>query len=174
MNLFLIGLPGSGKSTLGKELSQVLNLKLIDTDAAIITEEGDSIEGIFKKHGEVYFRKAEQKMLHQLASQDQLLISTGGGMPCFFDNIDFMNNKGISIFIDVPVETIHSRLISQRHENRPMLENKTDEEVLIFLKQKYEERYPFYSKATITVQGSNIKVEEIVRALKNAKLDTRY
>ncbi len=170
MNLFLIGLPGSGKSTLGRELARLLKLNLIDTDAEIIAAEGLSIEDIFKSHGESYFRKAEQAFLHQVAQGKNQLVSTGGGMPCFFDNITFMNENGISVFIDVPPETIHQRLIRQRHQKRPMLENKTDEEVLLFLKQKYEERVPYYSQASLSIRGANIKSEEIVSELKKKGL----
>jgi shikimate kinase len=170
MNLFLIGLPGSGKSTLGRELAKLLGLKIVDTDAEIIQVEGKSIEAIFADQGENYFRETEQAILKNISENDGQLISTGGGMPCFFDNMDHMNQRGISIFIDVPVETIHQRLIGQRSQNRPMLVGKTDEEVLNFLKLKYEERIPFYAKATVCVKGSNIKVNEIVAELKNRKL----
>ncbi len=170
MKLFLIGLPGSGKSTLGRELASALKLRVFDTDAEIIAVEGASIEVIFKNSGEDYFRKKEQEILYQLAEENQVLISTGGGTPCFFDNMDYINKKGISIFIDVPVETIHQRLIGQRIHNRPILEGKTDEEVFLFLKQKYEERYPFYSKAIVHIKGSNIKTRDILEELTIKKL----
>lgn len=169
MNLYLIGLPGSGKSTLGEKLAIILNLKLVDTDAKIIAEEGASIETIFKTKGEDYFREKERICLQEISQNDGQLISTGGGMPCFFDNIGYMNQHGISIFIDVPPETIQQRLVKQRHENRPMLENKTDEEVLKFLQQKYQERLPFYSKASLRIQGVNITAESVFEELKNKK-----
>jgi shikimate kinase len=170
MNLFLIGLPGSGKSTLGRELAALLNLRMIDTDDEIIKVEGKTIENIFRDSGEEHFRKLEQNVLHLIADNKQQLISTGGGMPCFFDNIEHMNQKGISIFIDVPVEVIHKRLLDRRSQNRPMLEGKTDDEVLLFLKQKYEERVPFYSKATLAITGGNIKAKEIIAELKKRAL----
>ncbi|HWZ23009.1 MAG TPA: shikimate kinase [Cytophagaceae bacterium] len=169
MNLFLIGLPGSGKSTLGRELAQQLNLKMVDTDAEIVATEGKTIEAIFRDSGEDYFRKLEQSILHKLSENDQQLISTGGGMPCFFDNMEHMKKKGITLFINVPVENLHQRLIGQRSQSRPMLEGKTDEEVLLFLKQKYEERFPYYSKALITIKGSNIKVAELISELEKRK-----
>ena len=170
MNLFLIGLPGSGKSTLGRELAILLKLTIVDTDTEIIKNEGKSIEAIFEQLGENYFRNKEQELLHTLMEKMDLLVSTGGGLPCFFDNIDFINKKGISIFIDVPIETIHRRLIGQRIHNRPMLQGKTDEEVLAFLKQKYEERFPFYSKATLHIKGSTIRAKDIIEALKVKKI----
>jgi shikimate kinase len=166
MNLFLIGLPGSGKSTLGRELAALLNLRMIDTDEEIIKAESKTIEDIFKDSGEEYFRKSEQNILHLISENKQQLISTGGGIPCFFNNMEHINQKGISIFIDVPVEVIHKRLIDRRSQNRPMLEGKTDEEVLLFLRQKYEERFPYYSKATFTITGENIKVRDILTELK--------
>jgi shikimate kinase len=169
MNLYLIGLPGSGKTTLGEKLAKLLTLDLVDTDAEIVREEGVTIETIFKTRGEEYFRKKEQTLLHRISQNDGQLISTGGGMPCFFDNIEYMNQHGISVFIDVPPEVIQQRLITQRHQNRPMLENKTDEQVLTFLQQKYQERLPFYSKASLTIRGINITAEEILIELKNKK-----
>ncbi len=170
MNLFLIGLPGSGKTTLGKRLARHLDLKMVDTDAEIVKHEGRSIEEIFKSKGEEYFRQTEQAFLHRISQASGQLISTGGGMPCFYDNIHFMNQHGISIFIDVPPEIIQQRLVQQRHQHRPMLENKTDEEVLFFLQQKYRERLPFYSQALLRVQGTNIQMEDLLAALKNAKI----
>ncbi len=170
MNLFLIGLPGSGKSTLGRELSVLLELKMVDTDAEIVASEGKEIEAIFKDSGEPYFRKLEQQILHQFSVNDNQLISTGGGMPCFFDNMEYMNRMGTTIFINVPVEDLYQRLIGQRSQQRPMLEGKTDEEVLLFLEQKYEERVGYYSKARILVKGANIKVLDIIAALKEHKV----
>lgn len=171
MNLFLIGLPGSGKSTLGRELALQLNLALIDTDSEIVSKEGKTIEEIFKDSGEEYFRKLEQSILHRVLEKDNQLVSTGGGMPCFYDNMEEMNKRGVAIFIDVPVENIHQRLIGQRSQKRPMLEGKTDSEVLNFLKQKYEERFPYYSKAMIIVKGANIKAKDILQELKERKID---
>ncbi len=170
MNLFLIGLPGSGKSTLGRELAIALNLKMVDTDVEIVAVEGKAIEEIFRNSGEEYFRKLEQSVLHQLLEKDNQLISTGGGMPCFYDNMEHMNRKGVTLFIDVPVKNLHQRLIGQRGQKRPMLEGKTDLEVLDFLKLKYTERFPFYSKALITIKGSNIKIPEIIVTLKEKEL----
>ncbi len=169
MNLFLIGLPGSGKSTLGRALALELKLKMVDTDTEIVAAEGKTIEEIFKDSGEDYFRKLEQTILHEISKNDQQLISTGGGMPCFFNNMEYMQKKGITLFIDVPVENLQQRLIGQRSQKRPMLEGKTDEEVLQFLKQKHEERFLYYSRALITVKGSNIKVAELILELGKIK-----
>jgi shikimate kinase len=166
MNIFLIGLPGSGKSTLGRKLAQILGFTLVDTDAEIVAQEGESIEAIFKHKGETYFRETERAVLHKIAASPQhQLISTGGGMPCFFDNIEFMNQSGIPIFIDVPIEALQKRLLGQNRQNRPMLANKSEEEVLIFLQQKYQERFPFYSKATLSIRGATIRAKNILDLL---------
>ena len=166
MNIFLIGLPGSGKSTLGRKLAQLLDFTLVDTDTEIVAQEGGSIEAIFKLKGETYFRETERAILHKIANTPQhKLISTGGGMPCFFDNIDFMNQSGVPIFIDVPLEALQKRLLGQNRQNRPMLANKSEEEILIFLQQKYEERLPFYSKATLSIRGAKIRANDILELL---------
>src|SRR5688572_1061429 len=106
MKLFLVGLPGSGKSTIGKQLSNLLNLPLVDTDDLIIQKEKSTIEEIFKYHGENYFRELEKKTLHELIASDKLIISTGGGLPCFFDNMEVINKNGISIYLNVSPESI--------------------------------------------------------------------
>ncbi|HSZ24234.1 MAG TPA: shikimate kinase [Cytophagaceae bacterium] len=170
MNVYLIGLPGSGKSTLGRELAKLIHFTLVDLDTEIIQKEGKSIETIFKDSGENYFRQREQEVLQNLSQKDRQLISTGGGTPCFFNNMEYINKNGVSLFIDVPIETLQQRLIGQRTQNRPLLEGKTDEDILLFLKQKYVERIPFYSKATITIKGSNIKAKELFLELQKIKL----
>jgi shikimate kinase len=166
MNVFLIGLPGSGKSTLGKQVAQMLSLRMVDTDEEIVKAEGKSIEAIFAEKGEAAFRLLEQQTLHKVAASDGQLISTGGGMPCFFDNIEHMNKKGISIFIDVPLEALAQRLSLQHNRNsRPMLAGKSDEEILAFLKQKYAEREPYYAQATYRLQGTNIQPGDLLNIL---------
>jgi shikimate kinase len=169
MNIFLVGLPGSGKSTISKELSKLLNLKLIDTDDKIIEAEKTTIEQIFHDKGEAYFRKCEQNLLHQLVDQQNLIISTGGGLPCFFDNMDLINKNGISVFLNVPTQSIADRLWSDENKNRPLIQGKTKEQLLEFLNLKLKERLPYYQKALIQLKGSTIKTSELIEKLKEEK-----
>jgi len=168
MRVYLIGLPGSGKSTLGKEVAKRLNLKFVDTDEEITKKEGRSIDAIFQDTGEVYFRQLEQATLLTFSTQEDLLISTGGGAPCFFDNIEVMNKTGITIFIDVPPEMLCIRLIQgQTKQKRPMVEGKSEAEVFSFIHSKYQERIPFYSKAHLWIKGDNIQVNEVVEKIRS-------
>jgi shikimate kinase len=169
MILFLIGLPGSGKSTIGHKLSKLLKLKLIDTDEEIIKKENSSIEDIFKNKGEAYFRQLEKETLHEVIKIDNSIISTGGGTPCFFDNMETINKSGISIFLNVPLEEISKRLLSSGSKNRPLMLGKSPEQLMEFLKEKIKERGPFYRKASIEFQQRKLSPKDIVSKLKEHK-----
>lgn len=169
MNIFLIGLPGSGKSTISKELSSSLGFNLIDTDDRIMEQEHATIEELFQSKGESYFRKCEQKLLHELVSQQNLIISTGGGLPCFFDNMEIINQHGISVFLNVPTDAIVERLWSHQNQNRPLLQGKTKDQLQEFLNTKLKERLPYYQKASITLTGRGIKTSDLVERLTSEK-----
>ncbi len=150
MNLFLIGLPGSGKSTLGKALAEELSLPFFDLDDEIVTNQNMPITEIFERYGEDFFRKIEQETLHLLVkNKDAFVIATGGGTPCFFDNMDFINDNGKSIFLDVNPKEIADRLNKRETENRPLLDNTYK------LQEKLEDllanRIGFYTKANLTI-----------------------
>lgn len=170
MRIFLIGLPGSGKSTIGKSLSQLTNYRLMDTDEIICRQEGSSIETIFKNKGEDHFRKAEQRTLHNLLSQENIIVSTGGGLPCFFDNMEVINKNGISIFLNVPPDQIAERLWTVENQHRPMIQGKSKDQLLAFLNSKSEERFPYYKQAKFEFKGSHIQAEEILLKLKSENL----
>ena len=152
-NIFLIGMPSSGKTTLGKELARHIRYRFLDTDRLIIKSEGIEINDIFSKHGEDYFRELEKKTLHGIRPDSKLIISTGGGMPCFFDNMDFIKKNGISIFLDVSVRTIYDRMLRNNANDRPLFKN-DDEELYAKLLERHKTRYPMYSQADFVLKGS--------------------
>jgi shikimate kinase len=162
MNLYLIGMPGCGKSTISRELASKLKLSRIDLDEEIVKAEGMSIEEIFSKHGEEYFRQTERKILESFPAANRMIIATGGGAPCFFDNIDYMNQAGITIYLDVPASTLTERLTGPGQNIRPMVKNKSRAEVQEFVENKLKERIGFYKKATIQISGANIKTSQIL------------
>jgi shikimate kinase len=166
MRIFLIGLPGSGKSTLGFELCQLLNYKLIDTDEEICKKGKSSIDDIFRTKGENYFREIERETLNEVIKTENSIISTGGGLPCFFDNMEVINKSGISVFLNVPLEEISKRLLVHANKNRPLVLGKTSDQLMEFLKEKYKERSPFYNKANIEFNKGNLKAEDILNKLK--------
>jgi shikimate kinase len=159
-------MPGSGKSTLGKELSKALNLTYIDLDEWIEEKEGMSIPQIFEKFGQDYFRKKETEALSLfINSSDNALISTGGGAPCFNDNMKLINSGGTSIFINVSLEELFKRLRLGK-QNRPLVQGLSDEELLNKIESMLAERLPFYNQAKVKLAGDNLSVSDILKALK--------
>src|SRR5690349_71191 len=111
MKVYLIGMPGSGKSTIGKQLAAALLLPFVDLDHEIERKELKSIAEIFSEKGENYFRHTESQMLQQWAgSARDFVMATGGGAPCFFNGLEIINNSGISVFLDVPVSELLRRI----------------------------------------------------------------
>jgi shikimate kinase len=161
-NIFLIGMPSSGKSTLGRQLAKQLNFQFVDMDDLIVNQELSSVFEIFKYKGEDYFRQVESKILKSVKPNQKLIIATGGGVPCFFDNMDFIKANGISIFLNVPPEDLLKRIQKSEGNNRPLIDKrKTDEILLDELKKRYESRLQFYQQADIQIDGS-IDVEQIL------------
>lgn len=118
-NIFLVGMPSSGKSTIGRDLAKLLSYQYVDLDALIESSEGKSIATIFAENGEDYFRAREKELLQAILPDQRQVIATGGGAPCFFDNMSFIKQNGISIFLDVSVDEIVKRLQNHGVEDRP-------------------------------------------------------
>ena len=154
-------MPSSGKSTLGKRMADALHYHFVDTDKQIVREEGRSIPEIFAYSGEVYFREAERRVLRGIRPGASVVVSTGGGMPCFHDNMAYIKATGISIFLDVPVPVLVRRIQAHAQNDRP-LNNPTDPELLTTLQQRYNTRLPFYNQATIVIAGETTD-EELLR-----------
>lgn len=154
-------MPGSGKTTLGKQLAEYLKVRFIDLDHEIEKSEESTISEIFNKSGEPYFRQVESKTLHLLAnSPEQFVISTGGGAPCFHDGITTINRTGISIFLDVSVGELIRRL--EKDQNRPLLRNAELAQKLTSLR---ETRLPVYMQAQIMLTGDSISLDQITSQL---------
>jgi shikimate kinase len=165
MKLFLIGLMGSGKSVMGKRISQSVELPFIDLDDEIEKEEGMKISEIFSTKGEDYFRTLEAAALRRHSEAEEFVMATGGGAPCFHGNMEFINKTGTSIFINTPIKDILGRMGKHQKEARPMLANVSEEkleEKLISLSQK---RLPFYQQAHITVNGATDTAWDILQLL---------
>ena len=151
-NIYLIGMPSSGKSTLGKRIADTLHYRFVDTDRLIVREEGRSVADIFAQSGEDYFREAERRVLRTIRPGSSLVVATGGGMPCFHDNMAYINATGVSVFLDVPVEVLYNRMLAHAQHDRPLYSHK-DPELRQSLQLRYQNRLPFYSQATLTIPG---------------------
>lgn len=147
---------GCGKTTFGKALAEATGLRLIDLDFYIEQRFHATVPEIFASHGEDGFRKIEREMLHEVAQFDDTIISCGGGTPCFFDNIDFMNETGHTLWLQASRESLFSRLIRKR-EKRPLLAGHTDEEIREIIDTQLLAREPFYSKAAHIWQSDSLE-----------------
>lgn len=160
----MIGLPGSGKSTLGVRLANSLAYPYFDLDHVIETMEGRRIAKIFEENGEAYFRKMERDaLLQMLQTAEPYILSTGGGTPCFFDNMIKINQTGFSIFIKTPITTIVDRLL---HKNdRPLLQSDSGEELTSRISGLLKGRLPYYTQAHAVVEDDSVGA--ILAAIKN-------
>jgi len=155
MKIFLIGMMGSGKSFWTKKLSKKLKVGGYDLDFLIESHEEKTIPEIFAEDGEEYFRKAESKILKWFGEKKAFVLATGGGTPCFHDNMNWMNKNGITIWIDEPIEVLAKRLEPEK-AHRPLIRELSDAELKTFLANKLAERTPFYQQATYHLQGNAI------------------
>lgn len=165
--IFLIGYMGAGKTTVGKRLSAMAGLSFIDLDYYIEGRYHKSVTDIFAEMGEAAFRELERKMLHEVAEFEDVLISTGGGTPCFFDNMDFMNGHGKTIYLKVSVDELASRLEVCKH-TRPVLRNRSGEELKGFIAESLEKRSPYYEKASISFNVDKMLTESDVNDISEA------
>lgn len=168
MRIYLIGYMGCGKSTLGRKLAATLNLDFIDLDTFLEEKYFKTIPQIFAVEGEGAFRIKEQKVLHEVSAFDDVVVATGGGAPCFFDNMEVMNNSGFCFFLDVDTESLVKRLIHSKTE-RPIIKGKSPEELHLFIDQMMLKRRPFYEKARYIIKDNEIKPEQVLELLDNTK-----
>ena len=171
---FLVGMPSSGKSTLGKIVARKLNLKFIDLDKEIVIHEGMAIVDIFNTKGEEYFRELERKcLLDQIKLKKGFVLATGGGAPCFFDNMDQMNKYGVTIFLNISVDDLFNKLSKKGIQKRPLLKNLSNEGLYLELENKLNDRRKFYKKSKITIDQNlhdiNERVNQVIFAIKSLK-----
>jgi shikimate kinase len=166
MRIFLIGFMGSGKSTMGRALASELDLTFIDLDSFLEEKYFKTIPQIFAEEGEESFRRKERKVLEEVCSFDNVILATGGGAPCFFDNMKLINKSGFCVFLDVDVTSLVNRLIHAKTE-RPLIKGKSPEELHEFIEGLLAKRRPFYEKARYILTGSEITANQVISLLKN-------
>ena len=146
IRIFLIGYMGAGKTTLGKAFARHLGLTFIDLDWYIEERFHKTVRQIFAERSEEGFRELEKRMLHEVAEFEDVVIATGGGTPCFFDNMEHMNQSGETVFLEVSQDVLFRRLKVAKQQ-RPLLAQKTDEELNTFINDALQKRLPHYTKA---------------------------
>lgn len=161
MRIFLIGFMGCGKTTLGRQLAQATGLSFIDLDHHIEEKYHKTVPEIFAEYGEEEFRKMEKEALHEVGHFENVIISTGGGAPCFFDNMDFMNKQGETLYMKLPVEVLADRLINARVE-RPLAKGKTEEELIDFISETLKKRDEFYMKAKWITNPADYPLQKFI------------
>lgn len=165
--IIIIGYMGSGKTTVGHALSQDLGLPFYDLDWYIETRMHRTVKQIFDEKGEEGFRKIEHNLLHEVAEFEDVIISCGGGTPCFFDNIDYINRQGETVYLKCTTDVLYKHL-KMGKTVRPLLLNKTPDEVKTFIEAQLKQREPFYAKAKHIVDVSLMDNKEKIKTTVDA------
>lgn len=164
MIIFLIGFMGSGKSTVGKKLAKKMSLGYVDIDQEVEKLEGLSIAKLFEIKGESYFRTAEHNLLKLQCNKSDIIVACGGGTPCFYNNMDLMNEAGITVYIQMNVDALFSRLVNAKND-RPLLKNLDQQALKAYIKQKLSERESTYLQSKCIVNGLDIKIENLAKSI---------
>lgn len=164
-HIILIGFMGAGKTTVGKLLADALAMPFIDSDEWIMQQEQMSVTGIFETKGEAYFRGCERAFCLQLANVKPAIVSVGGGLPCYEDNIMILNKIGLVIYINTSLLTLTNRLKNDR-ENRPLLRHMKDDELFRYAEDLIAKRKVFYKMAQLIVPNETNKPNDVVEKIK--------
>jgi shikimate kinase len=160
---------GAGKTTLGKAFARAMGLTFIDLDWYIEERFHKTIRELFTERGQDAFRDLERRMLHEVGEFEDVVISVGGGTRCFFDNVDYMNSVGETVFLDVDIRVLFRRLKIAKQQ-RPLLDGKSDEELMQFIQEALQNRLPFYTRAKHTFNGEKLEdrrqIQQSVERLK--------
>lgn len=154
--IFLIGYMGSGKTTLGRALGRRLGLQFIDLDLYIESRYMRTISQLFAERGEDKFRSIEREMLHEVAEMEDVVVACGGGTPCYYDNIDYMNRCGTTVFLSASEDRLFARLSINRNK-RPLIKDLDDKSLRIFIRENLALRMPHYSKASHSFCGDRLE-----------------
>lgn len=166
MKIFLVGYMASGKSTLGRKLAGRMNMGFLDTDEWITQRSGKSIRLIFEEHGESAFREWEAQALQAISTMDDIVVATGGGLPCFNHAMDQLNSTGITLYLKAAPDLLVERIVAEK-ENRPLVLGIANEKLSEWVAAQLAERSAFYEKAKLTVPAESISVEELVMLIQS-------
>lgn len=168
-NIYLIGFMGTGKSTLARKIARKINYSFIDTDKYIENKFRTSIEDIILSSGIDAFRKIEHDALLEVIKMKNCVIATGGGMPCYYDNMLLIKKNGFSVYIYYPIDIIFYRLKNAKTE-RPLIKGMNEEQLYAFIKNTLSEREVFYNMADCVIKEKNLNTEKIINRILDYKI----
>jgi shikimate kinase len=159
---------GAGKTTAAKRIANRLGWEVADTDDLFEEKYRISVHDFFHKYDETLFRKLESEVLKSTENMEYTVISTGGGLACFLDNMEWMNQHGLTVFMHISPEAAADRILHSKRK-RPLTENKTEAELAEYIQQHYASRLPFYEQAQITVKSENFDLDNLIQLIENEK-----
>jgi len=158
---------GAGKTTAARRLAQRLGWDVADTDAMFEEKYKISVCDFFNKYDEGLYRKLESEVLKSTESMENVVVATGGGTACYFDNMDWMNRQGMTVFLRISPQAAVDRVVHSRHK-RPLVEGKTEAELTAFVERHYASRLPYYEQARLTVKAENLDMDWLVDMLRQS------
>ena len=165
MRIFLLGFMGTGKTYWGQLWSQQQHLDFFDLDAAIEKAGGMTIAKMFATHGEQYFREQERSLRRTFGAKDNFILSTGGGTPCFFDNMDWMNENGITIYLQTAPKILKERLIKEK-AHRPLIKDLDDTAIMQFIENNINKRNKFYMQSTVILDTEDVTADTFTKIIR--------
>jgi len=168
MKIYLNGFMGAGKTHWGRLISQKMSLPFFDLDEQVVNAESKTIPEIFEFDGEEYFRVKEKEVLHIITeSHDSFVMACGGGSPCYFNNIEYMNKSGLTVWINTPAAVLYERLLKEK-ENRPLLKELGNDQLRGFIHKKFSDRKIYYEQCQVTVEDEEISMDKFIEKLFHA------
>jgi shikimate kinase len=168
MRIFLIGFMGSGKTYWGRQLGQKLGIPFFDLDEQVVNHAGKSIPDIFQQEGEEHFRLLEKEVMYMITeSHESFVMSCGGGTPCFFNNIEYMNNAGTTVWINTPASVLFDRLIRER-PGRPLIKDLSNDQLRAFISRKFADRKLYYEQADVVIDDESPQLDQLVEKIFHA------
>ena len=162
--IYIIGYMCSGKSSISRKLAARLGYEAFDTDDLFEEKYHICVQDFFEKYGEDYFRKFESDILKKTGEMHKVVVSTGGGTPCFFDNMQWMKKNGTTIFVRISPQTSFYRIMNAKRK-RPLVYGKSEDELRQYVESHYNSRLPIYEQADFIVKGENLDIDEIMNYL---------
>lgn len=162
--IYIVGYMGAGKTTAARRLAQRLGWEVVDTDALFEEKYKISVSDFFTKYDEPLYRKLESEVLKETENIENVVVSTGGGTACYFDNMDWMNQHGLTVFLRISPQAAVDRVLHSRHK-RPLVDGKSEQELTDFVSLHYASRLPFYEQAKFTVKAEDLDLEGLIRQI---------